>query len=117
MALDAPRTSASTDPMEAPVPPSLDSRIAVLARRDRALAITCTVVMWLVLGFLFVRASAVAPDPAIVVVLAVATLLLGVFNTAAVVALLRCYVDNRELIYRPDVLRLDLMRAQRESGG
>jgi hypothetical protein len=34
-----------------------------------------------------------------------------------VAAVLRCYADNRALIYRPDVLRLDLMRAQRESGG
>lgn len=99
------------------MPPSLDSRIAVLARRDRILAITFTVLMWLVLAFLFVTASAVAPHPSIVAVLAVATLLLGLFNTASVLALLRCYAESRELIYRPDVLRLDLMRAQRESRG
>jgi membrane protein YdbS with pleckstrin-like domain len=99
------------------VPPSLDSRIAVLARRDRILAITFTLLMWVVLVFLFVTASAVAPDPAIIVVLAVATLLLGMFNTASVLALLRRYAGSRELIYRPDVLNLDLMRAQRESEG
>jgi hypothetical protein len=97
--------------------PSLESRIAVLARRDRVLAITFTLLMWLVLVFLFVTASAVAPHPSIVVVLAVATLLLGLFNTASVLALLRCYAESRELIYRPDVLRLELMRAQRESRG
>jgi membrane protein YdbS with pleckstrin-like domain len=99
------------------VPPSLDSRIAVLARRDRALAITFTLLMWLVLAFLFVTASAVAPHPSIVVALAVSTLLLGLFNTASVLAMLRRYAESREEIYRPDVLRLDLMRAQRESGG
>lgn len=104
------------------MPPSLDSRIAVLARRDRILAIAFTLLMWLVLVFLFVTASAVAPDPAIVVVLAVATLLLGLFNTASVLALLRCYAERRSLIYRPDVLRFDAMRgapvrAQRESEG
>jgi hypothetical protein len=99
------------------VPPSLDSRMAVLARRDRALAITFTLLMWLVLGFLFVAASAVAPHPSIIVVLAVATLLLGLFNTASVLALLRRYAESRDVIYRPDVLRFDLMRAQRESEG
>jgi hypothetical protein len=99
------------------VPPSLESRIAVLARRDRVLAISFTLLMWLVLSFLFVTASAVAPHPSIIVVLAVATLLLGLFNTASVLALLRRYAESRELIYRPDVLRLDLMRAQRESRG
>lgn len=99
------------------MPPSLESRIAVLARRDRVLAISFTLLMWLVLAFLFVTASAVAPHPSIIVVLAVATLLLGLFNTASVLALLRRYAESRELIYRPDVLRLDLMRAQRESRG
>jgi hypothetical protein len=99
------------------VPPSLDSRIAVLARRDRVLAIAFTLLMWVVLVFLFVAASAVAPHASIVVVLAVATLLLGLFNTASVLALLRCYAESRDVIYRPDVLLLDLMRAQRESGG
>ena len=99
------------------MPPSLESRIAVQARRDRVLAITFTLLMWVVLVFLFVTASAVAPHGAIIVVLAVATLLLGLFNTASVLALLRCYAENRELIYRPDVLILDRLHAERESGG
>jgi pilus assembly protein TadC len=99
------------------VPPSIESRMAVLARRDRIQAISFTLLMWLVLVFLFVTASAVAPHPSIVVVLAVATLLLGLFNTASVLALLRRYGESRDLIYRPDVLRLDVMRARRESGG
>ena len=99
------------------MPPSLDSRIAVLARRHRIQAISFTLLMWAVLVFLFVTASAVAPHPSIVVVLAVATLLLGLFNTASVLALLRCYAESRDLIYRPDVLAQDQMRAQRESEG
>lgn len=99
------------------MPSSLDSRIAVLARRDRILAIAFTLLMWVVLVFLFVAASAVAPDPAIIVVLAVATLLLGLFNTASVLALLRRYAESRDLIYRPDVLYLDLMHSRPESEG
>lgn len=99
------------------MPSSLDSRISQLARRDRILAIAFTLLMWAVLVFLFVTASAVAPDPAITAVLAVATLLLGLFNTASVLALLRRYAESRDLIYRPDVLHLDLMHARHESKG
>lgn len=98
------------------MPHSVESRISGLARRDRILAIALTLLMWVVLVFLFVVASAVAPQPAIIAVLAVATLLLGLFNTASVVAMLRCYAGSQDLIYRPDVLALDRMRALRERG-
>jgi hypothetical protein len=99
------------------VPASLDSRMASLARRDRILAITFTLLMWLVLVFVFIAASAVAPTPSITVVLAVATLLLGLFNTASLLALLKRYGANRDLIYRPDVLHLDQIRAARGKEG
>lgn len=95
------------------MPASIDSRMASLARRDRILAITFTVLMWVVLVFVFFAATSVAPTPAITVVLAVATLLLGVFNTASLLALLKRYAANRDLIYRPDVMHLDQLRAAR----
>lgn len=96
------------------MPPSLESRIDALARRDRVLAVTFTLLMWVVLVFTFVAASMVAPAPAITVALAVAMLLLGVFNTASVIALLRRYASNRDLIYRSDVLIQDQLQALRE---
>lgn len=95
------------------MPASIDSRMAALARRDRILAITFTVLMWVVLVFVFFAATSVAPTPAITVVLAVATLLLGVFNTASLLALLTRYAAHRDLIYRPDVMHLDQLRAAR----
>lgn len=87
--------------------------MAALARRDRILAITFTLLMWVVLVFVFFAATSVAPTPAITVVLAVATLLLGLFNTASLLALLKRYAANRDLIYRPDVMHLDQLRAVR----
>ncbi|ODU25795.1 MAG: hypothetical protein ABT15_12210 [Pseudonocardia sp. SCN 73-27] len=87
--------------------------MAALARRDRILAITFTLLMWVVLVFVFFAATSVAPTPAITVVLAVATLLLGLFNTASLLALLKRYAANRDLIYRPDVMHLDQLRAAR----
>lgn len=101
---------------EAPVPPSLSSRIAQLARRDRVLAISFTVLMWAVLIFLCVVASATAPSPAITVVLLASALLLGAFNTASVLAMLRSYAANREAIYRDDVLLADRRRELRAQG-
>ena len=98
------------------MPPSLESRIGALARRDRFLAVTFTLLMWVVLVFTFVAASMVAPTGAITVALAVAMVLLGIFNTASVIALLRRYAISRDLIYRPDVLIQDQLAALREHG-
>lgn len=98
------------------MPPSLSSRIAQLARRDRVLAISFTLLMWAVLIFLCVVASATAPSPAITVVLLVSALLLGVFNTASVLAMLRSYAANRDAIYRSDVVLNDRIRELRTQG-
>jgi hypothetical protein len=95
---------------------SIESRIVALARRDRLLAVTFTVLMWVVLVFVLVVASAVAPSPGIVVALVVSLLLLGGFNTASMLALVRRYAADKDLIYRPDIVTLDRIRSERERG-
>lgn len=94
----------------------IESRIDALARRDRILAVTFTVLMWAVLVFVLVVASAVVPSPAITVALVTAFLLLGLFNTASMLALLRRYAENKDLIYRPDIVNADRMRHERARG-
>jgi hypothetical protein len=95
----------------------LDARIDALARRDRLLAVTFTVFMWAVLVFVFIVAAAVAPAAGIIVALAGSLLLLGLFNTASMLALVRRYAENKDLVYRPDIENLDRMRHQRAQGG
>jgi hypothetical protein len=41
-------------------------------------------------------------------------LVLGVFNTASMVAMIRSYSKDKEFIYREDILNLDRNRRQRE---
>lgn len=94
--------------------PSIEARIDALARRDRILAITCTALMWLVMVFVFIVASSVAPSTAVAVVMLVSMLLLGIFNTASIVSMVRKYAAHKELIYRQDILNLD--RAARLRG-
>jgi Cu/Ag efflux pump CusA len=91
----------------------IEARIDVLARRDRLLAVTSTVLMWVVLVFVLIVASAVAPTAGIVVALVGSMLLLGLINTASMVALVRRYAANKDVIYRPDIVNLDRMRHER----
>jgi hypothetical protein len=99
------------------VPSPIDARIDALARRDRLLAVTFTVFMWAVLVFVFIVAASVAPAPGIIVALIGSLLLLGLFNTASMLALVRRYAENKGLVYRPDIENLDRMRHQRGQEG
>lgn len=92
---------------------TIESRIDSLVRRDQLLAVTFTVLMWTVLLFVFIVASAIAPTPGIVVALLLSLVALGVFNTASMVALVRRYGANRDLIYRQDIANLDRARRER----
>ena len=94
----------------------IESRIDILARRDRVLAVTFTVLMWVVLVFVLVVATTAAPSPGIIVALVASLLLLGLFNTASMIALVRRYAANKDLVYRPDIVNLDRMRHERDRG-
>ncbi len=96
---------------------TVEHRIDALARRDRVLAITFTVLMWIVLGFVFVVSNAVAPSAGISTALLVSVIALGSFNTASMIALMRRYAANKDLVYRPDIENLDRLRAERARGG
>ncbi|WP_214366826.1 hypothetical protein [Pseudonocardia sp. H11422] len=99
------------------MPSPIESRIDALARRDRLLAVTCTVFLWAVLVFVLVVASAAAPTAGITGALVGSLVLLGLFNTASMLALVRRYAANKDLIYRPDIQNLDRMRHERARTG
>jgi len=98
------------------VPTTLQMRIDALARRDRLLAVAFTVFMWAAIVFVLVVACSVAPTAGIIVALVVSALLLGLFNTASMLALVRRYAANKDLVYRPDIENLDHMRRERADG-
>jgi uncharacterized membrane protein YhaH (DUF805 family) len=86
---------------------SMQSRIDSLARRDRFLAVALTVLMWIALVFVFTVASTMVPSGGVTAVLLVSLVVLGLFNTASIVQMVRAYAANKDLIYRQDILNLD----------
>lgn len=87
-----------------------DPRVEGMLKRDLASAVTFTCAMWLVLVFTFVTVVSIAPGTALRVVLGVAMVVLGAFNTASMVALIRRYREHRAAIYGEDLRNLDLGR-------
>ncbi|NLU72642.1 hypothetical protein HCC61_08145 [Streptomyces sp. HNM0575] len=92
-----------------------DPRVEAMLKRDIASAVTFTCAMWLVLVFTFATVVTIAPGGALRVVLAVAMTVLGAFNTASMVALVRRYREHRVAIYGEDLRNLDLRRRKRVS--
>lgn len=95
---------------------SMRSRIDLLVRRDRILAVSFTTLMWATLLFVFIVSSSIAPNTTVSIVLTLSFLLLGAFNTASIFAMVRVYSTNRDLIYRPDIVNLDRNRRERAQG-
>ncbi len=92
---------------------TLEARIDSLLRRDRILAVAFVVAMWAVLVFVCAVALTTSPSPGVSVALVVAGVLLGGFNTASVVAMVRRYRLSREAVYGPDIEFSDRLRAEK----
>lgn len=88
-----------------------DPRIDSMLRRDLAAAMIFTVAMWVVLVFTYLMVVTVAPGALLRTVLGLAMVVLGGFNTASMVALIRRYKEHKDVIYREDLRHLDMGRA------
>ncbi|MQA03220.1 MAG: hypothetical protein GEV07_11010 [Streptosporangiales bacterium] len=88
-----------------------DPRIESMLNRDLVSAVIFTVAMWLVLVFTYLMVVSIAPGALLRIVLGVAMLALGGFNTASMVALIQRYRQHRNVIYTEDLRHLDMGRA------
>ncbi len=95
----------------------LSRRIDQMHMRDRAGLIAFVVVLWCTMLFALFTVWPFIAVPAIRIILAVFCGLVLLFNTAAIVAMLRHYVEDKEFIYGLDLKHLDEMRARRRKGG
>ena len=93
---------------------SIGTRIDTRASQDRMIAVGFTVAMWVVLLFTYFAVRPSVPSASVSVALILSLLVLGIFNTASMVALIRSYSKDKEFIYREDILNLDRNRRQRE---
>jgi len=95
---------------------SISARIDAMAKSDKITAVVFTIAMWIVLIFTFFAVYRIAPTSEISVVLAVSFILLGGFNTASMIAMIRGYAKDKDFIYREDILNLDRMKKRKHSG-
>jgi Fe2+ transport system protein B len=92
---------------------TLDQRIDRMHARDRAGLVIFIAVLWCTMLFALFSVWSYISIPAIRVILSVACALVLAFNTAAIVAMLRHYVEDKHFIYGLDIKHLDEMRRRR----
>ena len=91
----------------------LARRIDRMHSRDRVGLIIFILVLWCTLLFALFSIWPYIAVPAIRIILAIACSLVLVFNTAAIVAMLRHYTEDKHFIYGLDIKHLDEMRKRR----
>ena len=91
-------------------PGSEDPRIEVMYRRDRAWAFGAIGVLWLILLFVFFKIAPDSGSMGITIALLIAGGLVLLFNTAAIIALLRHYHEDKLHLYGLDLHYIDEMK-------
>jgi hypothetical protein len=92
---------------------TLDQRIDKMHARDRAGLIAFVAALWFTILFALFNVWPFIATPEIRVILVVAGALVLLFNTAAIVAMLRHYTHDKHFIYGLDLKHLDEMRNRR----
>jgi hypothetical protein len=88
----------------------LQSRVDSMFNRDRLWAWAFVVVLWAVLLFVYFAVSGYIQDGNARILLAIAGLLVGVFNTASIAAMISHYGHDKKFIYELDIKHLDANR-------
>ena len=81
----------------------LQRRIAALHRQDIAVAWAFVVGLWLAIGFVAWATWSLAPSGAARVVLLIGGATILFYNTAAILAMLRHYREDRDFMYGLDI--------------
>lgn len=86
---------------------SLRSRIDAMLSRDRAMAWIFVVLLWVTIGFVYFATDQFIIDNTLRVVLIIGALLILIFNTASMLAMIKHYQADRDHIYGLDIKHLD----------
>lgn len=89
----------------------LEERIRLMHRKDVRIAWGFVAGLWLALIFVAVATWDLAPSGGARVMLLAAGAVILLFNTAAIMAMLRHYRDDRDFMYGLDIKFLDEARA------
>ena len=93
--------------------PDLDDRIESMHRRDVTVAWAFVVGLWVAMIFVAAATWALAPLAQARTLLMIAGAIVLLFNTAAIMAMLRHYREDRDFMYGLDIKFLDEARAGR----
>ena len=94
---------------------SLEERIDRMHKRDRLGALTFVVALWLAVLFVMFSIWPVLTNSTIRNILVVSGAGVLILNTAAIMAMLKHYHDDKHFIYSLDILHLDEARKRRRS--
>ncbi|WP_333685285.1 hypothetical protein [Pontibaca methylaminivorans] len=85
----------------------LARRIQTMHRRDVAVAWAFVIGLWFAIIFVAISTWSLAPSMAARIVLLIGGAVVLVFNTAAILAMLRHYREDRDFMYGLDIKFLD----------
>ncbi len=89
-------------------------RIKKMHGRDTALAWAFVIGLWLAIIFVAIATWNLAPSVAARTVLLIGGATILVLNTAAILAMLRHYREDRDFMYGLDIKFLDMARAEKQ---
>lgn len=89
----------------------LDQRITAMHSRDVRIAWAFVIGLWFAIIFVAIATWNLAPNGPARVVLLIGGAIILLFNTAAIMAMLQHYRDDRDFIYGLDIKFLDASRA------
>jgi hypothetical protein len=91
----------------------IDGRITAMHGRDVKVAWAFVLGLWVAIVFVLWATWSIAPDSGARGILMIGAAILLVFNTAAIMAMLRHYREDRDFMYGLDLKHLDAARDQR----
>jgi hypothetical protein len=92
-----------------------DARVDKMYARDKFAAYLCVATVWAVYLFIFWRMSGQFAATGLTVLMFALGALVLLLNTAAVVALIRHYREDKAAIYGTDIYYLDRIAAERRA--
>lgn len=92
----------------------MSERIDQMHRRDIIVAWAFVGGLWFALGFVAIATWPLAPSAAARIVLLIGGAAVLVFNTAAIMAMLRHYREDRDFMYGLDIKFLDAANAAKK---
>ena len=93
----------------------LTTRIEQMHRRDIMVEWAFVIGLWFAIGFVAIATWSLAPSAAARTVLLIGGAIVLIFNTAAIMAMLRHYREDRDFMYGLDIKFLDAAKAAKEA--